>query len=203
MRATAFSSPTLDSLRTPLQASPCLGEAWYRPSSLELVATTNAVHPLACLEPRASRVLIYRNVVISLARRHKGSRRKPVGASSLTMAARGCAHVAPRYVCHEPLPAQELCPHSWVASQAGRALWPLLPLFGSANKNQTSSDYIFCLGLDPLLLRTCSPPVSGRFGYSFCASGSRLPSGTLEVVHSLLRPGTRAKFALLASQHSS
>lgn len=79
----------------------------------------------------------------------------------------------------------------------------LSPSLEVRTRIKTSSDYILSLGLDRLLLRICSPPVSGGFGYSFCAYGSRLPSGTLEVVHSLLRPGTRAKFALLALQHSS
>lgn len=71
---------------------PAWGRLGIRPSSLEQAATTDAVHRIACLEARASRVMTSRNVVSSLARRHKGSRRKPVGASSLTMAARGCAH---------------------------------------------------------------------------------------------------------------
>lgn len=183
MRAMAFSSPT----RYPSLALPAWGTLGIRPSSLEQAATTDAVHWLACLEPRASRAVIYRNVVSSwLARRHKGRRRKPVGASSLTMAARGCPHDVPRCV----LPRASACPGTGLDC----------PSLGVRSSIKISSDYI-SPSLDPLLLRTCSPPMSREFGYSFCAQGLRLPSDTLEEDLGLLRPGTRAKFALLALRH--
>lgn len=59
--STAFSSQPLLVCGTPLRPHPAGKVLVSGPSSLELSATTDAVHRLACLEPYASGVLIYDN----------------------------------------------------------------------------------------------------------------------------------------------
>lgn len=72
-------------------------------------------------------------------------------------------------VCHELcLPANSV---RIVSSQPGPGeLSDPIPPSGDASKeSKTLSDYILSLCLDPLLLRTCSHPMSRSVGYSFCA----------------------------------